>query len=317
MTTAAAPTAPPAPVARPAATRAQLVVAFAIVYVVWGSTYLAMRVALEGFPPLLLGGIRFLLAGGLLGAWVALRERPAFPPRAQWGWALLTGLLLFCGGNLGVLLAETRITSGAAALLAASLALWMALLDWWRPGGVRPSALMGAGLVLGMVGVGVLVGPAELAGAHGVDPVGAACVLLGSLAWAGGSLLSRAPQRPASPLLGSAMQMLCGGVLLMTMAVARGDATRALAAAHAPPAHAAWALLYLVVFGSLIGFTAYLWLMQHAAPAAVATYAYVNPVVAVVLGWAFGGEALSARTVVAAAIIVGAVALITIGRRQR
>ena len=304
------------PAALPAATRAQLVVAFAIVYVVWGSTYLAMRVALDGFPPLLLGAIRFLVAGALLGAWVVARERPRRPGRRALAWAALTGLLLFAGGNLGVLLAETRVPSGVTALLAASLALWMVLLDWLRPGGVRPTPAVIGGLALGTLGVAVLVGPGELAGAHGVDPVGAACVLLGSLAWAAGSLLSRSRHRPASPFLGSTLQMLCGGAIMLGMALAHGDVTRALGATHAPPAHALAALAYLVVFGSLVGFTAYLWLMQRAAPASVATYAYVNPVVAVVLGWAFGGESVGVRTLVAAGIIVGAVALITIGRSR-
>ena len=325
VTAATAPTAPRAPTAGAAvpagpaargATRGQLALAFFIVYVVWGSTYLAMRVALEGFPPLLLGGVRFLVAGALLGAWVAARERPRRPTARHWAWAALTGLLLFAGGNLGVLLAETRVSSGVTALLAASLALWMVLLDWLRPGGTRPTPAVWAGLALGLVGVAVLVGPGELAGAHGVDPVGAACVILGSLAWAGGSMLSRARQRPSSPLLGSTMQMLCGGTILLGMAAARGDVGRALAATHAPPAHAVAALGYLVIFGSLVGFTAYLWLMQHAAPASVATYAYVNPVVAVLLGWALGGEPVGARTLVAAGIIVAAVACITIGRSR-
>jgi drug/metabolite transporter (DMT)-like permease len=312
---------PPAAAARaeplPRPRLLHVALAFGIVYVVWGSTYLGMRVALEGIPPLAIGAVRFTIAGLLLGAWVAWRERPAWPDAAQWRWAGLTGLLLMVGGNLGVLLAEQRIASGPTALLAASLAIWMVLLDWLRPGGTRPNALVALGVLVGLGGVAVLVGPAALvggaAGGHGgTDPLGAAFVLGGSLAWAAGSLLARSAAAPRSPMLGAAMQMLCGGALLLVLALLHGDAPHLAPATWGPRATAA--LAYLVVFGSLVGFTAYIWLMRHVAPARVATYAYVNPVVAVLLGWALGGEAIGARTGWAAAVIVGAVALITVGR---
>lgn len=296
--------------AAPAPPRAHLVLAFAIVYVVWGSTYLAMRIALETLPPFLMGGLRFLTAGALLAAWVAWRERPGWPTRAEWVWAALTGALLMVAGNGGVVWAETRVASGAVALLAASLALWMVVLDWLRPGGHRPPALVWAGLALGLAGVGVLVGPGSLTG--GVDPLGATFALGGSLAWAAGSILARGRGRPASALRGSAMQMLCGGAMLTTLAALHGD----LAQAAVPSARSAAGLAYLVVFGSLVGFTAYVWLLQHAAPARVATYAYVNPLVAVALGWALGGEPVTARVLAAALVIVGAVALITVGRAR-
>lgn len=294
----------------PAPPRAHLLIAFAIVYVVWGSTYLAMRVAIETLPPFLMGGLRFLIAGLLLAAWVAWRERPGWPTRGQWAWAVLTGALLMVGGNGGVVWAETRVTSGVVALLAASLALWMVVIDWLRPGGRRPPALVWAGLALGLAGVGVLVGPARLTGAGGVDPLGTAFALGGSLAWAAGSILARGRGRPASAVQGSAMQMLSGGAMLAGLAALHGD----LARATVPSARSAAGLAYLVVFGSLVGFTAYAWLLRHAAPARVATYAYVNPLVAVALGWALGGEPLTARVLVAAGVIVGSVALITVGR---
>jgi drug/metabolite transporter (DMT)-like permease len=290
------------------------VLAFAIVYVVWGSTYLGMRVAIETMPPFLMGGVRFLLAGALLALWVAARERPGWPTRGQWGWAAASGALLMVGGNGGVAWAEARgVPSGVVALLAASLALWMVLLDWLRPGGRRPAPLVWAGLALGLVGVSVLVGPGALAGGRGVDPLGAMCVLGGSLAWAVGSLLSTSARRPPSALAGSALQMGCGGAMLLVLALAHGDFARA-----APPsARSVAAVGYLVVFGSLVAFTAYVWLLQHAAPSKVATYAYVNPLVAVGLGAALGGEPLSARVLAAAGVIVGAVALITAGRARR
>lgn len=278
----------------------------------WGSTYLAMRVAIETLPPFLMGGVRFLTAGALLAAWVAWRERPGWPTRAQWVWAALTGALLMVAGNGGVMWAETRVASGVVALLAATLALWMVVIDWLRPGGRRPTLMVWAGLAFGLVGVGVLVGPSRLTHGGGVDPLGAAFALGGSLAWAAGSILARGRGRPASAVQGSAMQMLCGGAMLAALAALHGD----LARAAAPSARSALGLAYLVVFGSLVGFTAYAWLLRHAAPARVATYAYVNPLVAVALGWALGGEPLTARVLVAALVIVGAVALITVGRER-
>jgi drug/metabolite transporter (DMT)-like permease len=290
------------------------------VYVVWGSTYLAMRVAVRTVPPFLLGAIRFVVAGLLLAAWVAWRERPGWPGARAWGWAALTGALLFLGGNAGVAWAGRTVPSGVVALLAASLALWMVLIDWLRPHGRRPSGPTVAGLALGLAGVGLLVGPADLAGSEAVDPWGSAFVLGGSLAWAVGSMLTRHPAAPASPVLGSAMQMVAGGVLLCVVAALHGDFSAATAAAMAPDAPGAGAALaavvYLITFGSLIGFTAYIWLMRNASPAKVATYAYVNPVVAVLLGWLLGGEGLGARTVAASAVIVAAVALITVGRTR-
>lgn len=303
--------------AAPAATRAQLVLAFAIVYVVWGSTYLAMRVALETLAPFPMAAARFLVAGTLLGGWVIARERPRAPTARQWAWAALTGALLLVGGNGGVLWAEARqVPSGIVALLAASLALWMALLDWLRPGGRRPGALVALGLLLGLAGVALLVGPGALAGGGSIDPIGAALVLGGSLAWAAGSLLSRGGRGrlapPASPLLGSAMQMLAGGAMLALLALVDGDRVTMAAAS----ARSLGALAYLVVMGSLVGFTAYVWLMRHAPPSRVATYAYVNPVVAVLLGWSLYGEPLGARTAAAAGVVVGAVALITVGRAR-
>lgn len=304
--------------------RAQLLLAFAIVYVVWGSTYLAMRVAVQSIPPFLMGGIRFVVAGLLLAAWVAWRERPAWPTRRTWRWAAVTGALLFVGGNGGVAWAGRTVPSGIVALLAASLAIWMVLLDWLRPGGQRPTALVLAGAALGLLGVGLLVGPANLVGAAGaaggVDPWGSALALGGSLTWAVGSLLMRHRHAPASPFVGSALQMIVGGVLLFGLAALHGDLSPASLAAltrgDAATTRALWSMVYLIVFGSLVGFTAYIWLMRHAAPSKVATYAYVNPVVAVVLGWALGGEPIGARTVTASAVIVAAVALVTVGRAR-
>jgi drug/metabolite transporter (DMT)-like permease len=306
---------PSAPLAPARPSRARVVAAFAAVYFLWGSTYLAMRVAIETIPALAMAASRFLIAGVILLAWTAWRERPARPSLRSWGWAALTGGLLFVGGNGGVVLAERTVPSGVVALLAATLAIWLVVLDWLRPGGQRPNLVVSAGLALGLVGVGVLVGPGELAGARGVDPFGAALVLGGSLTWAAGSLLSRSRARPGSASLAAAMQMLTGGAMLLAAAAATGDLAR-LADGGAPSARSLGAVAYLVTAGSLVGFTAYIWLVNHVAPAKVATYAYVNPVVAVLLGWLLLDEPITARTLVASAVIVGAVALVTIGRER-
>ena len=293
--------------------RARIVTAFAAVYLVWGSTYLAIRYAIESMPPLTMAGTRFLIAGGMLYLWA--RFRGAEPPtRRNWMAAGIVGGLLLLGGNGAVVWAEQRVPSGIAALLVATLPLWMVMLEWLRPRGVRPTASVFAGVGLGLAGLGVLVGPSLLSDAGGgVDPVGAAVLLGGSLSWAVGSLYARGAPLPRSGPLAMSMEMLAGGALLMIVGLLRGEG-----ASFDPGAvtsSSVVALLYLITFGSLIGFTAYMWLLGVARPAHVATYAYVNPVVAVFLGWAIAGEAITTRTLVAAAIIVGAVALITTGNR--
>jgi drug/metabolite transporter (DMT)-like permease len=221
----------------------------------------------------------------------------------------LVGGLLLLGGNGGVVWAEQSVPSGLAALLVAMAPLWMAVLDWVRPGGVRPSSGVALGLGLGFAGVVLLVGPDELVGGGRVDPAGALVLIVASLSWAAGSVYSRHGQRPASPLLGTGMQMLAGGALLMLVGSAAGEwagfdyqavSLRSLAS-----------LGFLIAFGSLIGFTAYIWLLRVTTVARASTYAYVNPAVAVFLGWALAGEALTLRTLLAAGVIVAAVVVIT------
>lgn len=293
------------------ASRAKLVAAFAAVYVIWGSTYLAIRFAIETIPPFFMAGARFLIAGGVLYAWVRLRgaERPT---RAQWGAATIVGGLLLLGGNGAVVWAEQYVPSGLASLLVATVPVWMVLLDWARAGGTRPSAVVLAGVALGLGGLVLLVDPRSLASGSAADPIGAAVLVLGSLAWAVGSLYSKRAKMPTVPLLATGMQMLAGGALLVLAGLLTGEVARF--APHAVSARSVSALMYLVVFGSLVGFTAYIWLLRVATPAQVSTYAYVNPVVAVFLGWALAGEPLTPRTLLAAAVIVGAVVLVTAGR---
>ena len=293
--------------------RWRVVTAFAAVYLIWGSTYLAIRIAIETMPPFLMAGIRFLIAGAILYAWTRWRGTPP-PARSHWLAATIVGGLLLLGGNGGVVWAEQHVPSGLTALLIGTVPLWMALLNWLRPGGVKPGNGVIAGLTLGFMGITLLVGPGKLAGGHDVDSLGAAVLIIASLSWATGSLYSRRAQLPASPLLATAMEMLAGGALLLIAGLPAGEWTR-----FEPNALSlrSWvALGYLIVFGALIGFTAYIWLLRVTTPAQASTYAYVNPVVAILLGWAFAGEPLTARTLLAAAIIVAAVVVITTQRAQ-
>jgi drug/metabolite transporter (DMT)-like permease len=254
-----------------------------------------------------MAGARFVIAGALLYGWMRLRGAPR-PTRANWAGAAVVGGLLLLGGNGAVVWAEQRVPSGIAALLVATLPVWLVMLDWARPGGTRPGKWVLLGLAIGLAGVGVLVGPASLAGGARIDLLGALVLMGGSICWAAGSLYSRQARLPASSAQGMAMQMLAGGLLLLVAGTVAGE-WRVLDISAI--SRASWlAILYLILFGSLIGFTAYMWLLGVAPPAKVATYAYVNPIVAVFLGWLVLSEPISSRTMIAAAIIVGAVALI-------
>ena len=314
MTTSTAPLPTPPATPAPRASRGQLIAAFAAVYVLWGSTYLAIRFAIETLPPWLMASARFVIAGGILYA-IARARGAARPTRANWGGAVLIGGLLLLGGNGAVVWAETRVPSGLTALLVATVPIWMVLLDWLQPRGNRPTRSVVAGLVLGFIGLGILIGPGEILGRGQVDLLGAAALTFGSITWAAGSVYSRRVSLPSSPLLATGMEMLGGGMLLLLLSLVTGEAATLVPGEVS--LRSMLALLYLLVFGSLIGFTAYIWLLGHASAARVSTYAFVNPVVAVILGWAMANEELTPRMIGAAAVIVAAVALITMGRTTR
>jgi len=284
--------------------------AFVALYIIWGSTYLAILFAIETIPPFLMAGIRFLVAGSILYVWGRARGA-ARPVRREWVAASVVGGLLLLGGNGAVVWAEQRVPSGAAALLVATVPLWMVVLDWLRPGGVRPTGRVVLGLAVGFAGLGLLVGPSDLGGGS-IDVIGALVLVIGSLSWASGSIYARGAKLPSSPLLVNGMEMLAGGVLLVLAGLVTGEASALNLAAVSGRSLAA--LAYLVVFGSLIGYSAYTYLLGATTPARVSTYAYVNPVVAVFLGWALAGEPLTPRVLVATAVILGAVALITLSR---
>jgi drug/metabolite transporter (DMT)-like permease len=294
--------------------RARLIAAFAAVYIVWGSTYLAIRFAVETLPPMLMAGARFCIAGAVLLAWSRFR-REGTPTRRDWLTGLISGALMLLGGNGAVVWAEQRVSSGIAALLVAVVPLWMVLLDWLRPEGRRPPTPVFVGLALGLVGLGLLVGPDALHGTSDVSPSGALVLMLGSLAWAAGSLYTQRAPRPTSGSIGSATQMLAGGMTLFVAGALMHEPSR-LDLAHAST-RSLLGFAYLTTFGSLIGFTAYHYLLSHTTAAKAATYAYVNPVVAVLLGWAFANEPITPRTLLAAAVILAGVAVITVMRDRR
>lgn len=288
------------------ASRAEILLAFAAVYVLWGSTYLAIRFGVETIPPFLMAGVRHLTAGTLLFAWLRLSGTPR-PEARHWRSAAVIGGLLLLGGNGLVTWAEQRVPSGLAALIVASVPIWMTVLDGIQRH-ERPHGVVIAGLAMGLGGIAFLVAPGRFAGGGHVDPLGAAALLTAALLWAIGSLHSKRVSLPSSTFLATAMEMIAGGLILLLFGTAAGE-WRGFAFA-AISTRSLLALGYLIVAGSLLGFTAYIFLLGAATPARVSTYAYVNPVVAVLLGWALAGEVVTLRTLLAAAIIVAAVALI-------
>jgi drug/metabolite transporter (DMT)-like permease len=285
--------------------------ALAVVYVVWGSTYLAIRFTIETLPPMLSASFRFLVAGGLLYAFAIRRgdrdaDRPGLP---QWRSAAIVGGLLFLGGNGGVVWAEQRIPSGVAALLVATVPLWMALIGFAALRERLPRIAV-AGLVVGFAGTALLIRPT---GEGGIDTLGALVVVGGSLSWAIGSLYSRRAPLPARPLVSASMQLLCGGAILGVVGISAGELGRIEPSAFSRSS--ILALAYLIVFGTLAAFPCYTWLLRAAPTSLVSTYAYVNPVVAVALGWAFADERVEPLTILAGAIVVTAVAMIVTARR--
>jgi drug/metabolite transporter (DMT)-like permease len=284
-----------------------LVAAFAAVYVIWGSTYLAIAVGIESFPTLLLPAARHLFAGLVL--YPILRWKTGIRPTpGQWRTAIITGVLLLLIGNGGVCLSERTVPSGVAALLVALVSFWMVLLDWLRPGGLRPAPRVVASLVLGFGGLILLVGPAHLGGSERVNPTGAGILIIASFAWAWGSIYSKHHDLPDSPMLGVAMQSLAGGAALWIVGLLAGEGH--LLHLGAVTGRSWIALAYLLVFGTGIGFTAYIYILKKSTAARVGTYAFVNPVVALFLGWFGNGETITLRTALAAAVILTAVLLV-------
>ncbi len=284
-----------------------VLLAFLSVYLIWGSTYLAIRWAIETIPPFTMAGIRFLIAGSLLLLWARARGVPS-PTRAQIRDGVVAGALLLLGGNGAVVWAEQWVDSGLAALLIATVPLWMVLLDWLWGGGRRPSRWAWIGIAWGLFGIWLLVGRGGFGVLEGPALVGGAVILAGSVSWAVGSIHSRRAAIPAAPRMATAIQMLAGGVLLSGAGILAGEWSRW--DPWATSLRSVLSLAYLIVFGGMVAYSAYIWLLRVSTPGRVATYAYVNPVVALLLGWALADEPLGTRTLVAAGVILSAVVLL-------
>ena len=283
--------------------------AFAALYLIWGSTYLGIRFAIETIPPLLMAGTRFLLAGLILYAIARGQGAPKGSP-ANWRTALIIGACLLLGGNGGVTLAEQYVSSGLASVMVATVPIYIALLAWWSGIAPRPAPIVWLGLAGGFAGVAILLGPAlRLSPDEGTHPgIGMLILLCSSFVWSAGSIYSRKAKSASPPLLLAGQQMICGGALLTLAGLLIGEHHRFDASRISLLSIGSFA--YLVIIGALVGYTAYIFLLRHCDPAKVATYAYVNPIVAVLLGALFAGETLTGRAVLAAGLIIGSVALV-------
>lgn len=289
-------------------TRLALGLAFAAVYIIWGSTYLAIKVAVETIPPFFMAATRFLVAGVLLMTMLRLRGTP-LPNRRQWMGGTVAGLLLLLGGNGMVAYAEQSIVSSVAALMIATTPVWFAFFEWARPGGSPPKLRTVIGIAISLVGVWMLVAPKH-GGPMTVPWFGLCLLLFACMSWAAGSLYGKHSVKPSSPWMGAATQMIGGGVGLVLAAGLNGELGRL--HLHAVTSHSWLALAYLIVFGSWVGFSAYIWLLKVSTPSLVSTYAFVNPVVAVFLGWAMGGEPVTSGMIAATVVIVAGVVVITL-----
>jgi drug/metabolite transporter (DMT)-like permease len=294
-----------------AALRGRALIAYLLVCVVWGSTYLAIRIGVQELPPLLFAGIRFLIAGGLLAGGVVLTgDKLPRRPR-DWGVLAVVGLMLLLGGNAVVVWAEQFVESGPASVFVAAVPLWAAFFDAAIPGGGTVFTWrVGLGLALGFLGSALLAGvtPGQLLSA---DLKGPLALTLASASWALGSVYSKRRPTECSPYAASAVQMLAGGAAITLLGLLAGEAS-----AWHPTARGLGALVYLIIFGSIVGYTSYLYALRHASPAVVGTYAYVNPVVAVLLGWLILDESVTARTLGAMLLILGAVLMIQLAPRR-
>jgi drug/metabolite transporter (DMT)-like permease len=284
-------------------------------YIVWGSTYLAIRFAVETIPPFLMAGSRFLVSGLILYIWRRLAGDPAPTPR-QWRSAVIVGLLLLLGGNGVVSWAEQHVPSGIAALMVASIPLWIAVIDAIRPRGLKPDWKVALGLLIGFGGIALLVmSSGGLTPADGLDFAGVLSLILAAILWSLGSVYGREADLPESSLLSTGIEMLGGAAGLFAVATATGE----WGALNLPAVSTAslLGLAYLIAFGSLIGFVSYAWLLRNAPLSLVSTYAYVNPVIAIFMGAWLGSETINARIVLSALIIIGSVVVINFSKQTR
>ena len=294
--------------------KSKIWIALFALYVVWGSTYLAIRFAVETMPPFLQAGLRFFISGVILIGWRRLAG-DAMPTRKEWKSLAIIGTLLLLGGNGLVSFAEQRIASGIAALIIGTVPLWLVLIEALRPGGVRPTWQVMVGLIIGFGGIYLLVGPTDLSGGLQFDAIGTIVLLIAAFLWALGSIYSRSADLPKSALMMTGAEMLAGSIPIFLVSIIFGEWK---SFSFAQVSMNSWlALLFLITFGSMVGFVAYIWLLQNAPISLVATYAYVNPLVAVFLGNWFAQESLTARILVGAVIIIGSVIFINSARQAK
>jgi drug/metabolite transporter (DMT)-like permease len=285
-----------------------IILAFAAIYVIWGTTYLGIRVAVETIPPFFMAGARFLFAGMLIFIILRVRNVP-MPNRFHWRSAVFIGALLLVGGNGLVTWSEQQVSSSTAALVVATVPLWIALLNWLIFKGTRPGKRVTIGLILGLIGIGLLVGPGQILGTASFSLTALLILLLAPILWSVGSLYSRQADLPENTFMVTAMEMLAGGALLLVAGLVSGEMSRLNVAEFST--RSLVALLYLTIFGSIVAFTTYIWLLKQVPATKVSTYTYVNPVFAIVLGWLILSETITATTIAAVIIIIMAVILIT------
>jgi drug/metabolite transporter (DMT)-like permease len=290
-----------------------LLAAFAAVYIFWGSTYLAIKYAIETMPPFLMAGARFVFAGSILMIWARFSSDYERPKAAHWRTSFIVGTLLLLGGNGGVVFAEHHISSSLAALLVATEPFWIVLLSWLWLKGARPNLKAVLGIAVGFFGVWLLINgqaaDASTGNADSMQLFGTIAVIVAAFSWATGSIYGLRSPVPKSSIQTSGMQMFCGGLVLLLVSLIAGEWSSFKVSEVS--ANSWFGLVYLIIFGSLVGFTAYSWLLKNAQPAMVATYAYVNPIIAVFLGWLIAGESFTGQMLVGAGVIVGSVVLIT------
>jgi drug/metabolite transporter (DMT)-like permease len=292
----------------------KVLLAFAIIYFVWGSTFLAIRIGVREVPPFLLAGMRFLVAGVVLYAWMRARGTPS-PTLREWGGASLLAVLIFVFDYGLLFWAEKRVPSGVAAVMMATIPVFMTLSEIAILKTQRLTVRLATALLVGMAGVAILVAHSMNQGEKPIDPAGASALIVAAVSWSVASALTRKVPLPAAKTMSSAAQMLAGGIFLTIAAAALGEFHDFHFQAVS---ERAWlALAYLIVAGSIVGFTAYVWLIHHESPTRVGTYAYVNPVVAVLLGYFVGGEAVGPRTIVGTLLVLVSVVVITMEKRSK
>lgn len=308
------PTAMPAePIPAPAEPRWRIATALGIVYLAWGSTYFAIGEAVRTMPPFLMAASRFLVAGALIYAWRRGRGAPR-PTRVEWRSATIIGAFLLLGGNGLVSWAQRQVPSSLAALLVSGTPLLMVLLDWWRPKGTRPPGPVFLGIAVGIAGLVILAEPTRI-DARAIPLVPTVTLVVASIAWASGSIYSRHALQSRDLFLAAAMQMIGGAACLALVGVVTGEVARVNASAFATPSVVAWG--YLTLVGSLLAFSAYVYLLKATKPAVASTYAFVNPAVAVLLGWGLGNEVITGRIVFAGVLLIAGVAVITAFRGKK